>query len=795
MKRYLVLLLLFFLLIPFVSAEDNLSSNDFNTYYVSADGAVDGDGSIDNPFGDIRTAINRSYSNDVIYIKEGTYSGVNNTNLAVPFSNLTIRAVEGEKVIIDGNKTSIFAIDQDYFDISGITFINAYSVEGSCFNIWSRYVTISDCDFIGDSSQLYGGAIYLKNNFLTVKNSNFINCSSFIGGAMHIEGAQNKLYNCNFINCTALDAGAINWHRKSSYLFNSTFINCHVSGNGGAMCVNENTVVFDNITAVNCSAGKSGAVIYGPEFRGTVSNSRFINNSADEGSVFQVFFDSNVNLINSSLINNRASSSGISFNISVNGSDVEIISTFNAKNLLINAFNRFTESQIFFSNVTYWGIDGVMNTGDFDNFVKGAENSQNGQLIYSDHRQANQLIVMEVYDSKGNLIENISQTTDILGSVSLKLSSLSNGTYNVKAYHPENEYYTYILSSQNFEISKENIKLESKDLDMYYKDGSKFTVNLTDNTRPIVNASVKICLNGVNYSRKTNDDGLASLTINLDSGEYEISAFYVDENNQTYATDAVIFVKSTVDASNLTKIYKNDSQFYAIFTDFTGHHLANTTVTFNINGVFYNRTTNSVGVAKLNINLNQGSYIITSLNTLTGERISNLITVIPSIMENNDLVKYYRNASQYVISIVDGQGNAVSGENVTFNINGVFYNRISNATGHVKLNINLQPGNYTITANYNGCLVSNKITVLPVLFAEDLVKNYGSPDQFVAKLIDGVGKPCSGQNITFNINGVFYNRLTGSDGFAKLNINLPSGEYIITSVYDQLAIGNRVTVI
>ena len=35
-------------------------------------------------------------------------------------------------------------------------------------------------------------------------------------------------------------------------------------------------------------------------------------------------------------------------------------------------------------------------------------------------------------------------------------------------------------------------------------------------------------------------------------------------------------------------------------------------VTFNVNGVFYHKTTDENGVAKLNINLMKGQYIITS---------------------------------------------------------------------------------------------------------------------------------------------------------------------------------------
>ena len=50
------------------------------------------------------------------------------------------------------------------------------------------------------------------------------------------------------------------------------------------------------------------------------------------------------------------------------------------------------------------------------------------------------------------------------------------------------------------------------------------------------------------------------------------------------------------------------------------------------------------------------------------------------------------------------------------------------------------------------------------------------------------------QNIQFNINGVFYNRATGDDGIARLNINLMPGQYIITSMYGYAAISNTVKV-
>ena len=78
--------------------------------------------------------------------------------------------------------------------------------------------------------------------------------------------------------------------------------------------------------------------------------------------------------------------------------------------------------------------------------------------------------------------------------------------------------------------------------------------------------------------------------------------------------------------------------------------------------------------------------------------------------------------------------------------------------------------------------------------ANDLVKEYGSPDQFVASLVDGQGNQYSGQRISFNIGGSIYYRTTDDSGTAKLNINLGSGKYIITSSYNGQNVANKVTV-
>ncbi|MBR6023928.1 MAG: right-handed parallel beta-helix repeat-containing protein [Methanobrevibacter sp.] len=346
--------------------------------------------------------------------------------------------------------------------------------------------------------------------------------------------------------------------------------------------------------------------------------------------------------------------------------------------------------------------------------------------------------------------------------------------------------------------STKAVELIAPEIEMYYKNGTKFMVSLTSNDTGIANASVIITLNGVNSTRTTDENGTIKMSINLNSGEYPVVVYYKgDDNYDPAKLNSKVTVLSTVSGTDVTKVFKNATQYYATFVDGQGNYLANgTTVTFNINGVEYKRQINgSEGKAKLNVNLPQGEYIITAINPETNEMAANNITVLSKIAENSDLVKYYKNDSQYVVKIIGDDGNPVGeNETVTFNINGVMYERKTNASGYAKLSINLPPGNYTITAMYGGCNVANNITVLPVLSAEDLTKKYGEPTPFVTTLVDGQGAPLANTTVNFNINGRLYEKITNETGQATLNINLIAGEYIITSSYKGANIANKVTV-
>ena len=424
--------------------------------------------------------------------------------------------------------------------------------------------------------------------------------------------------------------------------------------------------------------------------------------------------------------------------------------------------------------------------------VKGLDPSIS--LAKNTVKQGEDLVITLPADAKGTVTAVIGGKTVTVpvkdGKAVITTADIPVGQYDAKiTYSGDDKYNAKDVSAK---VSIVESFIHAPDVVKYFKGPERFVVSVIDTAgRPVSGAKVVISINGKPYERTTDDEGKASIGLNLISGVYKVTSVYGDDE-----VNSTVTVKPTVVADNVVKMYRNGTQYYATFTDSNGKPLMNTKVNFNINGVFYERDTDENGVARMNINLNPNKYILTATNPVTGEMCSSNITVLPTIVENHDLTKYYKNDSCYTLKILDDQGNPAAGVTVKLNINGVFYERVTNESGYINFKINLIPGTYTVTAEYKGLKASNTVKVLPVLTAKDISMRYHDGTKFEAKLVDGQGKPFANQAITFNINGVFYNRNTDANGIARLNINLMAGEYIITSAYSPIgaALSNKITI-
>ena len=382
------------------------------------------------------------------------------------------------------------------------------------------------------------------------------------------------------------------------------------------------------------------------------------------------------------------------------------------------------------------------------------------------------------------------------GTANVIVSGLSAGDYNITTVYSGDAKYDSMTKKGNITvIPNVNVNLDVSDVEMFYHDGSRLVAKLTDfQGKPIVNATIYFSINGVTYAKTTDANGTASIGLNLESGAYPVIVAYNGSASYSkISKNITVTINPSIIADDLVKMYKNDTKFSAKFLGSDGKVLANTTVKFNINGVLYTRTTNNDGVGSLAINLRPGEYVLTAYNPVTGEQQGFNITV-KSLIVTQDLTKYYMNASSFQATIYDKNGSLAVGKNVTFNINGVFYTRTVDENGVVSLAINLRPGEYIITTIYEELDIGNNVVVLPTLVTSDLNMTYRDGSKFTAQTLDGQGKPLVNQNVTFNVNGRLYFKTTGDDGVASLTINLMSGKYIITSYWNDFQTGNTIII-
>ena len=403
-------------------------------------------------------------------------------------------------------------------------------------------------------------------------------------------------------------------------------------------------------------------------------------------------------------------------------------------------------------------------------------------------------------DAEGTVtveIEGKKYTANIInGTAKVNIPGLSVGDYNITTTYSGDAKYVSMTKKGNITvIPNMDVNLYVNDVVMIYHDGTRLVAKLTDyQGRPIVNDIIYFTINGKTYAKTTDDNGTVSMGLNLDSKVYTATVSYNEsEVYSKISKNVTVTINPTIISEDLVKMYQNDTRFYVKFTDSTGKALTKTTVKFNIHGVFYTKKTDKDGVADLGIMLRPGEYILTAYNPVTGEEKGFNITV-KSLIVQSDLTKYYLNASKFQATIYDKNGSLAVGKNVTFNINGVFYTKTTDSNGVVSLAINLRPGEYIITTMYEGLAVGNNIVVLPTLVTRDLNMSYGDGSNFTAQTLDGQGKPLANQNVTFNINGVFYNKITNDNGVASLTMRLMSGKYIITSYWNDFQTGNTIII-
>jgi len=207
---------------------------------------------------------------------------------------------------------------------------------------------------------------------------------------------------------------------------------------------------------------------------------------------------------------------------------------------------------------------------------------------------------------------------------------------------------------------------------------------------------------------------------------------------------------------------------------------------------YINFKTNNKDVATVPISPNIENYEITIKNTKTKPKMT--ITA-------KDISMTYKDKTNYNVQLIDTNGKPIplAGETIKITIKTKEYNIKTNNNGTATLPINLNIGNYEITAKYNEKTIKNTITITKpemTITAEDINMTYKDKTNYNVQLIDANKKPIplAGETIKITIKTKEYNIKTNNNGTATLPINLNIGNYEITAKYNEKTIKNIIVV-
>ncbi len=377
------------------------------------------------------------------------------------------------------------------------------------------------------------------------------------------------------------------------------------------------------------------------------------------------------------------------------------------------------------------------------------------------------------------------------GNASIGLSDLNNGNYTFIMYL-DNGSYQFNRAVRMFTVDVKNTKIIADDFMTYYQSGESYSVKLADeNGTPLKNSMMTFVFDRNNITVKTDDEGLASIPINLTSGEYVLNIYFNGNNTHVSSMARVkVAVKSSISFEN--------SQ-YALNSKMTvslSGNLTDKMVDVTVNGVIYHVKVNN-GKASLNVNLKVGSYSVSVANPVTGEVKSQKINVLPRLSGGKNIALYYKSGKKYSVKVYNDNGKAVgSGVTVSFKVKNKVYKVKTNKNGIAALKLNkFKPAKYTITATYKGFKVSNKITVKPTLITKNKSAKKGKTVKFKAKLLNKKGKVLKGKKITFKIKNKKYTAKTNKKGIATIKIKgLKVGKHKITSKFGSIKNTNKIKI-
>ena len=207
--------------------------------------------------------------------------------------------------------------------------------------------------------------------------------------------------------------------------------------------------------------------------------------------------------------------------------------------------------------------------------------------------------------------------TNSNGVASLKLSSISNGAYTVKYSFAGNSYYKASSASGKLTVipSKTPTYTVKSTTTFGYGAGTQFKVALTSGGVPLAKKTVTFNVNNASYTKTTDSNGVVSLAINLNAGNYTVKYNSTAGSKYDAASASTNIIvkertKTTVTWKSATNLKEGTESLSVLLRDSKSKAISGATVKLTYNSKSYSATTSSTGYAKFSVNMVPGNQTV-----------------------------------------------------------------------------------------------------------------------------------------------------------------------------------------
>ena len=744
--------------------QDNQISSQENSHviYVGQNTTSDGgNGSYENPYQTLKLACDNVNGEDTVEINlfNGTY--YLNSELKFNTSNLVIHGING-KVIIKSTNTSTSKAIQLMFS-SGNFEMNNIIFDASLNPKFSEYLGHSFYPFSGNANQ----GIFNNCSFIGFKYS-------------RITGAQE--YNVKFVNCLFegfngyLFSGELKERKKFVYFKNCIFINKDLNSLASVTYTNKN-ITFDGAWFGQNSIPEY--VFSGDQLTGSGATTSGVHVAKiTRYAIFSVY----ENYIG----NNQYEIIG---KLTWNDNTVEGIEGFNPMTITLSSDTGEIQNNIILVNGTFKAryisnssIHSVTAQLDYEKITLNF-NTINMQLNSPSIYYGDDENITIKFNQPVNGILNIvvgnrtyNATTDGTNSFTYKIEdTLTEGKYPIKIFLNDLANHVHAYGTTELVISKVT--------DFTFDSIVSSLVNVGCNTTILVElpedatGTVTVVVGDNNFTQNASKSTEIEV-YGFIEGDNKITIDYSGDNKYVPQSKFEIITAEKVDLkldnTNLsieTPIGTNTPIFSLVLpNDATGN------LTITIGGKNYTQKLVK-GSATLSINgLAPGKYdaIITYSGDSKYEKV--VSNAFVSVSKPTITAKYfsmlYTSGSKYTVRVtIDGK--PVSGETVTFIVNGKKSTATTDNKGYASVKIDLPPKTkaYTVSATCLGVKKTNKVTVKSIVSAKDMnVKKSAKTLKIKVTLKKVNNKYLNGKKVTLKLNGKTYSVKTNKKGVATFTV-------------------------